>query len=56
MLRHVRAAVAKEIAAGKSLADAIAAKPTAKYDAELGGAFIKPEKLIEILYADLERK
>jgi glyoxylase-like metal-dependent hydrolase (beta-lactamase superfamily II) len=56
MLRHVRAAVAKEISAGKSLADAIAAKPTAKYDAELGGAFIKPEKLIEILYADLGRK
>jgi len=56
MLKSVRAAVLKQIAAGKTVAEAIAAKPTAAYDAALGGSFIKPEKLVEILYADLTRK
>ena len=56
MLKNVRAAVMKQISAGKSLPEAIAAKPTAEYDAALGGAFIKPEKLVEILYTDLSRK
>jgi len=55
MLKSVRAAVMKQIAAGKTVAEAIAAKPNAAYDEALGGSFIKPEKLVEILYMDLTR-
>lgn len=56
MLVEVRAAMAKEIAAGKNLEQIQAAKPAAKYDATLGGGFIKPDKFVEILHSDLARR
>ena len=56
MLATIRDRVAKLIAAGKSLADVKAAKPTAEYDAVWGKAFIKPDVLVETFYQDLSAK
>jgi glyoxylase-like metal-dependent hydrolase (beta-lactamase superfamily II) len=39
--------------AGLTLAQTIAAKPTAATDEALGGAFIKPEQLVEFIYQSL---
>ncbi len=53
MLAEARANVAMLKADGKSLADTIAAKPTAKYDDALGTGFIKPPQFIEFIYTSL---
>lgn len=55
MLVDVRAAMQREIASGKNLESIQEAKPTSKYDAALGGGFVKPEKFVEILHSDLAR-
>jgi len=51
MLTGVRDAVRRAAAGGKSLADVQAAKPTAEWDAEWGDGFIKPDRMVEAVYA-----
>jgi glyoxylase-like metal-dependent hydrolase (beta-lactamase superfamily II) len=38
---------------GKTLAEAIAARPSAAWDEELGGGFIKPDRFVEFIYKSL---
>ncbi len=57
MLVGVRAAVADLVAQGKSVEEAIAAAPTAPWDAQWGGSdFMKPERFVRIVYTDLAKK
>jgi len=44
-----------QIKAGKTLAQVIASKPTAKYDAVWGKGFLAPEKFVEMLYGNLKK-
>lgn len=53
MLRDIAAKVRTGIAAGKSVEQVVAAKPTAAYDAKWGGEFMKPEPFLRIMYASL---
>lgn len=53
MLIIARDRVAALKAQGKSLEQAIAAKPTAEYDVALGGKFISPQLLVELIYRSL---
>jgi cyclase len=52
-LAGIRDAVAKLIAAGKSEDEAVAAKPTAPWDAVWGGGFIKPDIMVRTAYRSL---
>ena len=54
MLVTARDRVQKLIDEGKSLEDAIAAKPMADYDEAWGKAFIKPEQFVTFVYRSLE--
>ncbi|MEE9132388.1 MAG: MBL fold metallo-hydrolase [Gemmatimonadota bacterium] len=56
MLVGVRAAIAEQIAMGKSREEVIAAKPTAQWDEKWGQAFLNPETFMGIVYSDLSRK
>jgi cyclase len=56
MLVGVRAAIAEQIAMGKSREEMIAAKPTAEWDEKWGQAFLNPETFMGIVYSDLSRK
>lgn len=51
MLADIRDAVSKLKQAGKSVEEAIAAKPTAKWDAKYAGFLITPEHFTRIAYA-----
>ncbi len=53
MLKNYRDRIAKLKAAGRTLAQVIAAKPTAATDALLGKAFIKPDELVKSIYQTL---
>ncbi len=53
MLKDIRKNVAELKADGKSLEATIAAKPSAKYDAKNGVAFIKPEQIVTAIYNSL---
>lgn len=53
MLVVLRDRIAALKAQGKSLQQAIQAKPSAEYDAALGGKFISPELLVELIYRSL---
>jgi Zn-dependent hydrolases, including glyoxylases len=50
MLVNIREAVAKLKRDGKSLDEAIAAKPTARYDAKWGGGVIDPAFFVRLVY------
>ncbi|GAB4138645.1 MAG: MBL fold metallo-hydrolase [Sphingomonadales bacterium] len=54
MLADILAKVEAEIAAGKDLDAIIAAKPTAAYDAALGGKFISAEQMVTFAYQSLQ--
>lgn len=54
MLADIVDKVAAGIKAGKSVEALVAAKPTAAYDAKWGGAFIKPDQFIQLVYASLK--
>ena len=54
MLVTARDRVQKLIDEGKSLEDAIAAKPMADYDEAWGKAFIKPEQFVTFVYRSLK--
>lgn len=53
MLKQFRARVAALKAEGKTLAQTVAANPTREFDAALGGQFISPELLVELIYRSL---
>ncbi len=53
LLVSLRDRVKAQKAAGKSLEDVIAAKPTAEFDAALGNGFIKPEVFVQLIYTSL---
>jgi glyoxylase-like metal-dependent hydrolase (beta-lactamase superfamily II) len=53
VLAKVRDNVGKLKAAGKSLADAQAAKPNAEFDAQWGGGFMNPDDFVAIVYNSL---
>lgn len=53
MLEGVRGVIAALVREGKSSEDAIAAKPLATWDEEWGQGFIKPDKMVEIVYDSL---
>ncbi len=53
MLKTHRDRIAALKAAGKSLAEVVAAKPTADTDARYGGGFIKPAQLVGFIYESL---
>ncbi len=55
MLKDVSASVSALITQGKSRADAIAAKPTAKLDAVWGKGFLKPDAFVGIVYDSLKK-
>lgn len=56
MLVGARAAVLREVAAGKTLEQVKAARPTAQWDARWGNGFMRPEMFVEVLYKDLSRR
>jgi glyoxylase-like metal-dependent hydrolase (beta-lactamase superfamily II) len=56
MVKDIRDAVAKLAAGGKSLAQVIAAHPTARWDAEWGHGYIKPEMFVTMIYKTLPKK
>jgi glyoxylase-like metal-dependent hydrolase (beta-lactamase superfamily II) len=51
-IKDLRDAVAKA-AAGKTLEETIAAKPTAKWDAQFSSSFMKPEVIVTMIYKTL---
>jgi len=55
MLNAARAGIAPLIAAGKSVEDVLAAKPTAALDAKWGGGFLNPERFVRIMYTALKK-
>lgn len=56
MIVTIRDRIKKLAAAGKTLAEVQAAKPTAEYDAMWGTAFIRPEQLVETIYQEVARR
>jgi hypothetical protein len=55
MLVAVRDGIKPLVAAGKTLEQATAAKPTAALDAKWSGGFIKPDQFVALVYKDLSR-
>jgi glyoxylase-like metal-dependent hydrolase (beta-lactamase superfamily II) len=55
MLKTVRDRVKPLLAAGKTLEQVLAAKPTKDLDAVWGNGFLKPEPFVAIVYGDLAR-
>ena len=56
MLVGIRNQVKPLVAAGKTLAEVQAAKPTAAFDEKWGKGFLKPEQFAAIAYASLKKK
>ena len=55
MLAGVRAAVAAQVAAGKSREETVAAKPTAAFDEVWGGGWMNPDTFTGIVYDSLTK-
>ena len=55
MLAAVSGNIRGQIKAGKTLAQVIASKPTAKYDEVWGKGFLAPEKFVEMVYRNLKK-
>jgi cyclase len=55
MLATIRERIVSQIRAGKTLAEVVAAKPTAEFDAEWAGSFWKPDQWVARSYTDLRR-
>jgi cyclase len=56
MLAGLRDALKPLLAAGKTVEQAVAAKPFAAFDAKWGTGFIKPDQMVGLVYKDLSRK
>jgi hypothetical protein len=52
----LRDRITRLIRDGKSMDEAVAAKPTADFDAKWGNGPIRPDQIVEEVYADLKRK
>ena len=50
MLQAVRDGVSQQKTAGRTLAQVVAAHPSAAFDARWGGGFIKPDQFVEFVY------
>ncbi|HET9387087.1 MAG TPA: MBL fold metallo-hydrolase [Gemmatimonadales bacterium] len=50
MLKTIRDRVRQQKAAGRSLAQTLATRPTAEFDARLGNGFIKPDQFVTMVY------
>ena len=55
MLAAISGNIRGQIKASKTLAQVVASKPTAKYDAVWGKGFLAPEKFVEMLYGNLKK-
>ena len=55
-LATVRARIGDLVDEGKSMEEAVAAKPLADYDATLGKGFLTTDKFVEIVYKGLSKK
>lgn len=55
MLATIATRIKALVKEGKTLEQALAARPTADFDAVWGKGFIKPDKMVEMLYQDLKR-
>jgi glyoxylase-like metal-dependent hydrolase (beta-lactamase superfamily II) len=53
MLATIRDRVGALKAAGRSVADVQGAKPTASFDAEWGGGFMKPDDFVALVYSTM---
>ena len=53
VVRTVTNRVARLVAQGRTLAQVVAAKPSAEYDAIWGASFIKPDQFVSIVYSSL---
>ena len=56
MLVGIRDRVRESIASGQDLEAVIAARPSARFDADFGGGFISPEDMVRTVYASLVEK
>jgi glyoxylase-like metal-dependent hydrolase (beta-lactamase superfamily II) len=56
MIAGSRDAIAPLVKAKKTATEAVAAKPTAKWDESWGSGFIKPGPWVELVYTDLAKK
>jgi cyclase len=56
MLATVRDRVHRQVARGASLEQVLASKPTAEFDAQLTGRFVKPDDFVRFAYADAVRR
>ncbi len=56
MIATVRDRVQRQVATGATLAQVLAARPTAEFDAIWGGGFIKGADLVRFAYADASRR
>ena len=56
MIATIRDRIKKLAAAGKTLDQVQAAKPSAEFDAAWGGGFIKPAMLVETIYKEVTKK
>lgn len=52
-LRAIRDRIARSKAAGRSVEEVVAERPTRDFDARLGGGFISPESLVHAIYESL---
>jgi glyoxylase-like metal-dependent hydrolase (beta-lactamase superfamily II) len=52
----LRERIAKLIQDGKSAEEAVAAKPSADLDAKWGNGPVRPDQIVEEIYADLKRR
>src|SRR5262249_48117135 len=55
MLAAVSERVAAQIKQGRKLAEVVASKPTAQFDAAWGKGFLAPDKFVEMLYGNLKK-
>ena len=56
MLATVRDRIKQQIAAGKSMDQVVAGKPTAEFDATWGQGFIKPDQFVALAYVSLTKQ
>ena len=55
MLHDIQVAVEKQISAGKSVEETVAAKPTRAYDDKWGNGFVNPDQFTTLVYTGLMR-
>jgi len=56
MLATISGRIGEQLRAGRTLEQVAASKPTAEFDAVWGNGFLKPDKFIEMLYQNLQKR